>query len=497
MFVYLRYFYAASFIIVIAAGLLVGQNIRSMTSEAMSDLLKQHDEALAQQYIKNIWETRYPRNMKDGPERYHRLEDFRIRSRAFSKDLSKLRFTVSDQQGKPIFASKEIALLDDEDQDISRFRFTETVAQHAVSRVIDDIHLNSSNESKEGTVIQSLIPISNPSYDPTSPKCPEIPAQATDIPSLCYPTYGVIEVVSDISTQWLILGSIQFFASTSIIGLFVFLISILFFSTQRAEAIIAKQHEANMELANAASSAEEDSRDKSQFLANISHELRTPLNAIIGFSEILKNEALPGLNQTHQEYIRDINTSGSHLLSLINDILDFSKAEAGKLELDSSELDLNKLLVNSMRLVIPRAEQAQVTLAEELPAEHIVCTTDGKKLKQVILNLLSNAVKFTPAGGEVRLTAWHKIADNTVCIIVKDTGIGIAPKDIAKVLAPFGQVESDLSRRFEGTGLGLPLSKKFVEIMGGTFTMESEVGAGTSITIILPSEPPQPAGMGS
>ena len=271
----------------------------------------------------------------------------------------------------------------------------------------------------------------------------------------------------------------------SIVGIFGVLILILIYTTQRAESIIAKQHEVNLELTAAAASAEAENRDKSQFLANISHELRTPLNAIIGFSEIIKKEAIDQLEPSHQEYIRDIHGSGIHLLSLINDILDFSKAEAGKLEVDLTEIDINKLVINSMRLVIPRAENAQVTLIEDLPKEHVICIADGKKLKQVMLNLLSNAVKFTPAGGEVRVSAWEQVIDNRVCVQVKDSGIGIAPKDIAKVMMPFGQVDNKLSRKYEGTGLGLPLSKKFIEIMGGEFVIESEINEGTTITLKL------------
>lgn len=488
MFVYLRYFYLASIILVIVASFFIGSSIRSMTADVMAELLKEHDEALANQYITNIWESRYPRNLEPGPERYHRMEDFRIRSLAFTEKQPKLRFTIYDSNGRSIFNSKDVQISDSSGAEIGSFRDKMTDSESSHNRVLENVSYN----GQEHIVIQSLIPIKNSSYDPTSPQCPAQGKLVPNLPDLCYPTFGVIEVVSDISAQWDMLSEIQIITSGSISGIFILLISILFVTTQRAEGIIAKQHEANMELINAASSAEADSRDKSQFLANISHELRTPLNAIIGFSEIIRKEGMQDLSPTHQEYIRDINSSGSHLLSLINDILDFSKAEAGKLELDSTEVDLSKLLINSMRLVIPRAEEAQVTLVEDMPAEHIVCTTDAKKLKQVILNLLSNAVKFTNAGGEVKLTAWHMLANNSVHIVVKDSGIGIAPKDIAKVMTPFGQVESNLSRRYEGTGLGLPLSKKFVEIMGGTFTIESEVDVGTTITIVLPGEPPQP-----
>jgi two-component system, cell cycle sensor histidine kinase PleC len=191
-------------------------------------------------------------------------------------------------------------------------------------------------------------------------------------------------------------------------------------------------------------------------------------------------------NQQYKDYIRDIHTSGVHLLSLINDILDYSKAEAGKLELQLEEIDATKIVLNSVRLVGPRAEEAKVSFVQDIPNEHFVLTTDAKKLKQVMLNLLSNAVKFTPAGGMVKVSMWHNVVNDMLTIEVRDTGIGIAQKDISRALAPFGQVDSALSRKYEGTGLGLPLTKKFVELMGGVFTIQSEEGKGTTVTFTLP-----------
>lgn len=272
--------------------------------------------------------------------------------------------------------------------------------------------------------------------------------------------------------------------------MFVLLIAVLLVTAGRAESIITKQHEVNLELIAAAAQAEAQSRDKSQFLASVSHELRTPLNAIIGFSEIIRSEAKDKLEKVYQDYLEDIHASGKHLLSLINDILDFSKAEAGKLQIEWAETDVTKVIRNSLRMVLPRAEAAQVTLVEDIPPQHLVIVTDAKKLKQVLLNLLSNAVKFTPAGGEVRIHAWVEIAKNMIHIQVRDTGIGIAPKDISRVMTPFGQVDSALSRKYEGTGLGLPLSKKFVESMGGEFAIESEIKVGTAVTISFPKAPP-------
>ena len=306
--------------------------------------------------------------------------------------------------------------------------------------------------------------------------------------TVCVPELFV-ETMSEVTRPYDKISLYKWLFTGIAVLLFVVIVSIVLITVSRAETIIAKQHEVNLELTAAAAAAEAQSRDKSMFLASISHELRTPLNAIIGFSEIIKTEGRNGLIKQHQDYIDDIHASGKHLLALINDILDYSKAEAGKLQLEYSEADLLKLARNCMRMVLPRAEDAQVTLVENLPKTAIVITTDIKKLKQVMLNLLSNAVKFTPAGGEVRVSAWEDVVTKDVVIEVRDTGIGIAPKDISRVMMPFVQVDSTLSRRFEGTGLGLPLSKKFVESMGGQFFIESEVNKGTTITARLPSRP--------
>ncbi len=258
---------------------------------------------------------------------------------------------------------------------------------------------------------------------------------------------------------------------------------------RRAENVIAKQYEENADLVTQASAAKEQSQQKSQFLANISHELRTPLNAIIGFSDILRNEFAPAPGQAqHVNYINDIHSAGTHLLSLINDILDYSKAEAGKLELEVTEVNAAKMIQNCTRLLQPRAETAQVQITESLPKEQAIIVTDGKKFKQVLLNLLSNAVKFTPAKGTVKVSMWLNMQDDCWMFEVRDTGIGIAPKDISRAMSPFGQVDNALSRKFEGTGLGLPLTKKFVELMGGKFSIDSELNKGTTVTFSLPRE---------
>ncbi len=303
------------------------------------------------------------------------------------------------------------------------------------------------------------------------------------------PADGAIEILFDITDQWDELRMFQYISSAAFVVFYLMFLFLMMFSSKRAENIIAKQHDLNKELTEAVAAAEAENREKSQFLANISHELRTPLNAIIGFSDIIKKEMMPQIeDKKYHDYIGDIHSSGVHLLSLINDILDYSKAEAGKLVLEVSEVNASKLIQNSMRLVSPRAEAANVKLLEQLPKEPIIMIIDSKKFKQVLLNLLSNAVKFTPAGGQVMITAWQNLADDTYSFEVEDTGIGIAPKDISRAMSPFGQVDNTLKRKYEGTGLGLPLTKKFVELMGGKFKIESELNKGTKITFIMPRE---------
>ena len=236
---------------------------------------------------------------------------------------------------------------------------------------------------------------------------------------------------------------------------------------------------ANLELSAA-------NRAKSEFLANMSHELRTPLNAILGFSEIMRDEHFGDLgNSLYREYAADIHQSGTHLLEVINDILDLAKIEAGKLELNEETIEPISLVESCMRLVRERADAHAITLKQVLPENLPHLTGDARKLKQTLINLLSNAVKFTPDGGEVTVSA--KIdADGTLAITVTDTGIGIPEDHLAKVFDPFAQVDGGLDRQYEGTGLGLPLSKAMVELHDGELTLESTVGIGTTATLRLP-----------
>jgi signal transduction histidine kinase len=225
-------------------------------------------------------------------------------------------------------------------------------------------------------------------------------------------------------------------------------------------------------------------RHKSEFLANMSHELRTPLNAIIGFSEVLGERMFGELNEKQAEYTEDILSSGRHLLSLINEILDLSKVEAGRMELEVATFDLPLAIDNARTFVRERATKHGINLDVTIDERLGDFVGDERKIKQILLNLLSNAVKFTPEGGRIGIKARH--VDGSVEISVSDTGIGISPEDQAKIFEEFRQVGGDYAHKREGTGLGLTLAKKFVELHGGKIWVESEVGKGSTFSFTLP-----------
>ena len=232
---------------------------------------------------------------------------------------------------------------------------------------------------------------------------------------------------------------------------------------------------AQLELAN---------RHKSEFLANMSHELRTPLNAVIGFSDVLKEQYFGLLNDKQQEYVRDINDSGQHLLSLINDILDLSKIEAGRMDLDLSRFNLPAAIDDALVLVRERAHRHNLQIKSSIGADIGDMVADERKLKQILINLLSNAVKFSHPGGSVLVAAMRGAGE--VIVSVKDSGLGVAPHDQAAIFEEFHQLTTEGHPRQEGTGLGLALTKRFTELHGGRIWVESEAGKGATFSFTLP-----------
>jgi signal transduction histidine kinase len=251
-------------------------------------------------------------------------------------------------------------------------------------------------------------------------------------------------------------------------------------------ALLREREAAYEALRVAKEEAEAASRGKSGFLATMSHELRTPLNAIIGFSEMMLREVLGNLgNDQYRAYAADIHESGTHLLRIINDILDLSKAEAGKLELHEDVFDLRDTIRSVRQLIAARICSGGLSDQFELDASLPLLRADERKTKQVLLNLVTNAVKFTPSGGRIEVNG-HFDPKVGVVLTVRDTGIGIAPRDFDRVLQPFEQVDSTISRSHQGTGLGLPLVKAIMELHGGSIALESKVGLGTCVTVTFP-----------
>ncbi len=470
MFSYLRYFSTISFILVIIAAIIAGMYYRSVVAEDIIKVLAERNNiSYARNYVNLVWKKHFQNYPAQQMNSYPGIAEFRGDSERYLSGVPLTAFMVYSPKGESLIALGENKLQSVDTERQSDF----AVAQqgNAISRTIGDKWSNDFKSSDTNKiVVRSLVPVF---MDDSS------------TPLLA----AVVELVYDVTPLWKEPIRLQIIGTAVIIFIFSILYISLLYTISRAEKIITKQHESNLELSEAKIRAEAESQEKSKFLANISHELRTPLNAIIGFSEILKDEVMgPINNDQYKDYINDIHASGVHLLSLINDILDYSKAEAGKLEVEMVDVDVTKVMQSCLRLVSPRAEAASVILVDEIPKDHYVVKTDPKRLKQILLNLLSNSVKFTPAQGKVSLSSWYNVVEGTLHIEVKDTGIGIAPKDISKVMSTFGQVQNEYNRKYEGTGLGLPLSKKLIELMGGRFIIESQVGTGTKITIVLPKD---------
>jgi signal transduction histidine kinase len=252
----------------------------------------------------------------------------------------------------------------------------------------------------------------------------------------------------------------------------------------RAFEEVRRNHD---QLAIAKEQADAANKAKTEFLSNMGHELRTPLNAIIGFSEIMRRGTFGPLVGKYAEYANAIAESGAHLLEIINGVLDMARAEANRLVLVEEEVEIARAVAFSISTIEEMARRAQIDCRSEVPDDLPKFIGDAAKLRQVLINLLSNAVKFTPSGGEVTLSV-ERLPDEGLAFRIADTGIGIPPDKLSIALAPFGQIESGLNRKYEGTGLGLPLAKRLVELHGGVMELASEPGKGTVVTAQFPKE---------
>jgi two-component system, cell cycle sensor histidine kinase PleC len=259
--------------------------------------------------------------------------------------------------------------------------------------------------------------------------------------------------------------------------------------TQRLQAALDVVTRAEAELKRSLAHSQAESRSRADVVARLAHELRTPLSAVSGFSEVMRGERFGPLQPRYLDYARDIHAAALHALEVINGFLDLAKAQAGEEPLTISKVDIAAVIEESVRLLSPLAEAGGVTLKATIRPGLGEIETDRTKLLQIVLNLASNAVKFTPAGGTVTLEAGPDGQDGALIIIVRDTGIGIDSKDMDEVMRPFGQVGRAQEGRPKGTGLGLPLSREYIELLGGSMSIVSHPGQGTTVTVRLPRRP--------
>ena len=299
---------------------------------------------------------------------------------------------------------------------------------------------------------------------------------------------GVFEIYMDV-TELHAATHQSMVHETIVVALGFFIIFVLLLVVVwRADRIIARSQARNLALTASTARAESASQAKSEFLANMSHELRTPLNAIIGFSEIIHNETMgPVGNPTYANYAGDIRDAGQHLLATINDVLDLARVESGRMVVARAPFDARETVDRVVKLLSDQAVAKKHSLAFDLASEPLTIDGDEHKVQQVLINLLSNAIKFTPDGGVIRVTA-AKGERGHILFSVSDTGIGMREDDIPVALSPFSQIDSSLARRYEGTGLGLTLSNKLVEVMGGTLDISSTPNQGTTVTVVLPGD---------
>ncbi len=316
-----------------------------------------------------------------------------------------------------------------------------------------------------------------------------VPARAPDDPSRIL---AVLEIYTDVTEL-----EITVLNRPEVRGAMLVIVLVLLsaFGAQlwvlrRAEDRVLLEHDRRLRASAELSRVDEASRAKSLFLANMSHELRTPLNAVIGFSDILQSEMFgPIAQRRYVEYAADINRAGRHLLRVIDDVLDLSKIEAGKVDVNVSVVDPAATIASALDMLATESDRHGVTIRRDLPSDVPLIATDDGKLRQIVLNVVSNAIKYTGTGGSVTVRLEVASDAPAVRIVMADTGIGMSADDLAVALTPFGRVQGTPGSQRGGTGLGLPLTREFVRLLGGRFNVQSAPGVGTTVTVDLPLAP--------
>ena len=440
--------------------------------------LKASTEASARIVIQSFINRVYP-NVADFVETAHAFSPERIRQhpvsdflggevRALVRDTPVLKFKLYDPNGFTVFST--------DPEEIGRrhrdsFRFREALAGRDASAIIHrDAFKGVSGTVHDRVLLGALVPIRAGGR-----------------------TVGVVEHYCDITAMFM---SRFTRPSTLVAILLIALVLTIVFTFQlwmvrRAEIRIDRQYRHNNALERGIERAEAANKAKTEFLANMSHELRTPLNAIIGFSELIHTEKMgPVGSPRYREYAQDINNSGQHLLHVINEILDISKVESGTMVTRLQEIDIVATVGQVLHIVRNGGAAEGIALVMSHPDHIPAFVSDEGKIQQILLNILSNSVKFTPQGGEVKVDLTISNDAKWLDISVTDTGIGIREEDVPTALSPFGQIDSPMAREHQGTGLGLPLSVRLTELLGGRFSLESRLEAGTRVSIRLPLKTP-------
>jgi signal transduction histidine kinase len=455
--------------ILLIAGAVLGLIHRSASLERLEDMAERQNVALTKVFANAAWSDFRSYVAKAGfsdPEALRNaaeVEALGARIKALMQGSSIAKVKIYDKGGLTAYSTDRA--------EIGIRKRNEGFEEAKAGGIANEIERKDQMLSFDGVVTdRDVVSTYLPLYAPGSP---------TDVEAVIEVYDDVTDLVTEIDRDELfaagVLGSVQLL-------IYLGLVLIVY----RSDQAVRRAHERELKLSAAAARAKAASQAKSEFLANMSHELRTPLNAIIGFAEVIKNGVMgPVQPPVYKGYLDDIWSAATHLGRVINDILDLTKAEAGKMQVERTEFNVVEILDRVRRIMQEQAIRARVQLEiEPSGTEAVRITSDERKIQQILLNLLSNAIKFTPSEGRVIMSA-QQLPDR-VEIAVRDSGIGMTADEIPIALSPFGQVDSSLSRKYDGTGIGLPLSQRLAQLLGGELTIESQKGAGTIVRIRIP-----------
>ena len=458
--------------IVLAAGIALYYGGRQNSFDDLNTMAERNNVALTKAFANAIW-PRYAAFLNSA----HTIETSALRDHPVTaklrvdtvrqmQGLAVLKVKIYDLNGLTVFSTEAAQIDDDKSENAG---FLSAKSGHVVSELTHrDTFSAFEQETVNRDVLASYIPIIVGN------------GQNDRIEGVFEVYYDLTELLARVKKS----SNRQALIVSFTLGILYALLLALIYQRDR---VVARQHRENLALAAQAAAASEENRMKSEFLANMSHELRTPLNAILGFSDSMRSEIFGPLGvPRYREYLNDIWDSGRHLLGIVDDVLDMSKIEVGTMEIDPVELRLEDIFDHCIRLMAPACEEKNIRLEQSLPPESVRFDADERRINQMMLNIVSNAVKFSPEGSAIEISG-EISGQGDLVIAIRDYGCGIAEEDMETVLKPFGQAAGTYARNHGGTGLGLPISKSFAEMHGGTLKIASIQGKGTKVMMILPA----------